>query len=183
MTPVSVLGAQSQKNDAIPPFVYAPPVNVPGAQSQKSDAIPHKWFNSFDTNLVAEQLNLGRQKLIKYETASNYPVSFLASQDIWTCLNAVQELFLSNIYDLNLTLFTGNFIQSKPKIWQGFCGQDTDHNSIFISFWVNVRTLQLKHQLEYFSNQKKHASQRTHQIGVFTNLFHDFFLVSAKVGN
>ena len=66
--------------------------------------------------LMPIRVNLGRQKLIKYETASNYPVSFLASQDIWTCLNAVQELFLSNIYDLNLTLFTGNFIQSKPKI-------------------------------------------------------------------
>ena len=51
-------------------------------------------------SLMPIRVNLGRQKLIKYETASNYPVSFLASQDIWTCLNNIQELFLSNLHEL-----------------------------------------------------------------------------------
>ena len=34
------------------PFVYVPPVSVSvsGAQSRKNDAIPPKWFNSLDTN-------------------------------------------------------------------------------------------------------------------------------------
>ena len=49
--------------------------------------------------LVVEKLNLGRQKLIKYETASNYPVPFLTSQDIWTCLNNIQ-IFMS--YEFNI---------------------------------------------------------------------------------
>ena len=33
--------------------VYLPPVSVPGAQSRKNDAIPPKWFNSLDTNSMA----------------------------------------------------------------------------------------------------------------------------------
>ena len=33
-------------------FVYVPPVSVLGAQSRKNDTIPQKWFNSLDTNSI-----------------------------------------------------------------------------------------------------------------------------------
>ena len=31
-------------------FVYVPPASVSGAQSWKNNVIPPKWFNSLDTN-------------------------------------------------------------------------------------------------------------------------------------